>query len=512
MANRSTTLIGAAAIVGAACTMLAPQTASAQSLGLEFVVGGISRAVDMAQAPGDFDRLYVAEKRGRIRVIDGGVIQPLSFLDITTRVGTSNQLFDEQGFLGMAFHPDYQNNGFIYVNYTNNAGNTVVERYTATSPLFTPLTGSQIVMTINQPFNNHNGGWMDFGPDGYLYIGTGDGGARDDPFNNSQNTNTLLGNILRIDVDNDDFPSDPNKNYAIPSTNPFASAAGADEIWAYGLRNPWRNDIDPANGNLITADVGQDVIEEINLQFASAPGAGPGDAGYEGGKNYGWRCYEGNNLYITTGGCPGAGTLDFPKQTYNHGVGLSITGGMIYRGCAIPELDGTYFYADFLTQRAWSIKFDGAGNATDFTVRTGEVHPTNGASRVSSFGRDNLGELYVVDHTLGQVWRIVADNTAGFTADDCDMNNEPDACEIAKNPALDANSNGILDVCEDAECPCDWNADGSLNDQDFFDWANDFFTQTGPQGNFDFNGDGNDNDQDWFDFTNCFFNPPAECQ
>lgn len=389
----------------------------AAPLTTELVVSGLARPVYVTHAPGDFDRIFILEQRsgstGRIRIFDLTTNTLIAQPFLSQTVNTSS----EQGLLGLAFHPDYANNGKFYINYTTNSGGsrTVVDEFTVSSNpgIADPLSRRQ-VLSISQPFSNHNGGWIEFGPDGYLYISTGDGGSGGDPGNRSQTiTNQLLGKMLRLDVDGDDFPADANRNYAIPADNPFVGVTGDDEIWAYGLRNAWRNSFDPATGDLYMADVGQNAIEEISFQPGSSVG----------GENYGWRCYEGNSAF-NTGGCGPASNYVFPIQTYTHAGGnCSITGGEIYRGCAIPELDGTYFYSDVCSSQVWSLKYDGS-SVSDFQNRTAEL---GAGTSIVSFGRDAYGEMYICN-LGGQVRKIVRD---GAPLVDCDENGVEDACQIA---------------------------------------------------------------------------------
>ena len=262
--------------------------------------------------------------------------------------------------LGLAFHPDYTTTGFFYVNYTDNLGDTVVARYTvsAKDPNVADPDSAQTVLTQDQPFSNHNGGQVAFGPDGYLYIALGDGGSGGDPQENGQNLNTWLGKILRVDVNGDDFPGDPNRNYAVPPDNPFVSDPNAlDEIWAYGVRNPWRCTFDRVTGDFFIADVGQGAWEEINFQPAASPG----------GENYGWDVLEGGlhgpqpvpggNCFedFPQGSCNaflnGGSTL--PVLEYSHSFGCSVTGGYRYRGQLYPQLDGIYFYSDLCSGIIW---------------------------------------------------------------------------------------------------------------------------------------------------------------
>lgn len=407
-------------------------------LGTEIVTSGLSRPVFVTHAPGDFDRIFIVEQRsgntGRIRVFDLTTDTLLATPFLSQTVATSS----EQGLLGLAFHPDYANNGKFYINYTRSGGDTIVDEFTvsAGNPNVADAGSRKQVLFIDQPFSNHNGGWIGFGPDGYLYVGMGDGGSANDPGNRAQDiTNQLLGKMLRLDVDGDDFPGDAGRNYAIPASNPFVGVTGDDEIWAYGLRNPWRCAFDSATGDLWMGDVGQNQIEEIDFQPAAS----------NGGENYGWRCYEGNNAFIT-GGCAPANTMEFPIHTYTHSQGCSVSGGEVYRGCAIPELDGTYFFADFCTSRVWSLKYDGV-NVTDFEDRTFEL--TAGSS-ISSFGLDAYGEMYICN-LGGQVRRII--RTDGVQ-EDCDGDGVEDACQIAAgnppacgcNDADIAEPYGILDL------------------------------------------------------------------
>jgi glucose/arabinose dehydrogenase len=293
--------------------------------------------------------------------------------------------------LGMAFHPDYLDNGYFYVNYTNTSGHTVIARYQVSANANVANSSSaQILLTINQPYSNHNGGHIAFGPDGYLYIGMGDGGSAGDPQNYAQNPQNLLGKMLRIDVNQ-------GTTYGIPDSNPFVGDSSTlPEIWAIGLRNPWKFSFDRETGDLYIGDVGQNVWEEINFQSASSTG----------GENYGWRCYEADVAYNTTG-CQGAATYEAPIGAYNHSSPYSfcsITGGVVYRGSNYPAMQGIYFFSDYCDGDIYSLTFDGSGwNDTElFSSNAGIV----------AFGEDATGEVYVVNNS-GTIYRL--QDTCPFT-------------------------------------------------------------------------------------------------
>ncbi|MEM7102055.1 MAG: PQQ-dependent sugar dehydrogenase [Bacteroidota bacterium] len=356
-------------------------------LSLQTFASGFNRPVDIAHA-GD-DRIFVVEQDGTIRIIDGtGTVLSTPFLNIDPIVGSTG---NEQGLLGLAFHPNYSSNGFFYVNYTNNSGNTHVSRFTVTAnPNVADPASELIIYSFNQDFSNHNGGDLNFGPnDGYLYIATGDGGSGGDPNNRAQNTLNAQGKMLRIDVDN---PSGGN-NYGIPADNPFVGSFSVlDEIWALGLRNPWRFSFDRTTGDMYIGDVGQGNWEEINFQPASS----------NGGENYGWRCYEGNNVFNTSG-CGPIGNYTFPIHEYlsNFPTGCSITGGYVYRGSAFPNMIGKYFYADYCAGNFWFIEPDGMGGFTNTSL----ANLSNW--EYASFGEDVNGELYVTGLSSGNIFRII---------------------------------------------------------------------------------------------------------
>ena len=385
--------------------------AAAQTpLATELVVSGLDEPLYATAPPGDADRLFVVEQPGRVRVIDLTVDPPAlvgtPFLDITGRVVNSA---NEQGLLGLAFHPDFQSNGFFYVDYTGAGGATRVSRFAVTGadPNVADSSTEQVLLTISQPQGNHNGGWIGFSPlDGMLYIATGDGGGAGDNGSghtpgtgNSQDiTNNLLGKMLRIDVDT---TTAPGGSYGIPPGNPFVGVTGDDEIWSYGLRNPWRNAFDSETGDLYIADVGQNLWEEVDFQPASSTG----------GENWGWRCREGAHTFSTGGACSSTASID-PVYEYSHGGSpfrCSVTGGEVYRGCAVPDLQGTYFLADLCSSQIWSLRMAG-GVATEVADRTAELAPTGAGSLslITSFGRDALGELYIVARG-GDLFRVVPD-------------------------------------------------------------------------------------------------------
>lgn len=343
----------------------------------------------VAHAPGDPGRLYVATQQGRILVWDGAAFLPTPFLDISSIVNTSH---GEQGLLGFAFHPDYAANGLLYVHYTNQpAGDSLIVRFarSATDPNRADATSGTLVLFVDQPYPNHNGGQVVFGPDGFLYLGFGDGGGGGDPNENAENLGSLLGKILRIDVDG-------GAPYAIPPSNPFVGVAGArEEVWAYGLRHPWRFDFDPRTGDLWIGDVGQDAIEEVNFE----------PAGSGGGRNYGWDRMEGSLCFEPATGC-NDGTLTLPVIEYpNAGFAeCSVIGGNVYRGAQHPDLYGRYVYADACSGRFWTARPDGAGG---FVAEEALVSPV----RPSTFGSDAAGELYVGD-LRGGFYRLRAPSPA----------------------------------------------------------------------------------------------------
>ena len=343
------------------------------------LASGLDDPLGVVNAGDGSDRLFVVLQPGRILIWDGGQFLPTPFLNIENRVSCCG----ERGLLGLAFHPDYTNNGELYVNYTDNSGDTVIARYSVSQvdPDVADPNSEEILLTIDQPFSNHNGGQINFGPDGYLYIGTGDGGSAGDPGNRAQNLQDLLGKMLRIDVDT-------TAPYGIPADNPFVgNPAARDEIWAYGLRNPWRFSFDRDTGDMFIGDVGQNLIEEIDYQLADSPG----------GENYGWRLMEGSDCFDPPSNC-NDGTLTLPILEYEHfgggGFNCSVTGGYRYRGANQTEIDGLLIYGDYCSGKIWA----GAQVQGDFWVAI-EALDTNEA--ITSFGEDEDGELYMVEQGGG---------------------------------------------------------------------------------------------------------------
>lgn len=388
---------------------------------LERVASGLQKPTFLTTPSTDISRVFILEKdRARVRILDRDTNTLLAtpFLTISD-VSTGG----ERGLLGMAFHPDYDSNGFFYLNFTDSDGDTVIRRYRVDpdNPDLADAGSGVNVLTISQPQANHNGGWIGFGPDGFLYGATGDGGSSNDSGSghsagtgNAQDlTGNLLGKLLRLDIDGDDFPGDSGRNYAIPADNPFVGRSGDDEIWAFGLRNPWRCSFDRETNDLWIADVGQGLKEELNVI----------PAGLGAGSNFGWRLREGTSATPSDGigGARPDGSID-PIYEYTHGSGplqgFSVTGGYVYRGPA-PELRGHYFFADFVTKHLWSLQFDGsAANqhdgsnfknfrdwSNDLPVNVGQLN------NVASFGEDALGNLFILDFD-GEIFELVSDSVA----------------------------------------------------------------------------------------------------
>jgi glucose/arabinose dehydrogenase len=341
-------------------------------------VAGLYLPVDIRNAGDGSGRLFVVERPGRIRIVKDGLLFQDPFLDISDRVGSKGS---EQGLLGLAFHPNYETNGFFYVNYTDRNGDTVISRFSVGPDSNRADPGSELRMLgVPQPYANHNGGAVAFGPDGYLYLGLGDGGSQGDPNGNGQSLNSLLGKILRLDVDHD-VP------YSIPADNPYAASGEVyQEIWASGLRNPWRFSFDPASGDLYIGDVGQNDWEEIDIDPAGV-----------GGLNFGWNSYEGNHPYA---GSASSAAFAFPVAEYNHNMGCSVTGGVVSRGANLPAWNGIYLYGDFCTGFVWGLLTQGGSWQSQLLFQTG--------LGLSTFGVDEAGDVYVADYRSGTIYRLAS--------------------------------------------------------------------------------------------------------
>lgn len=371
-----------AALIGIACSGEAIDGPGppVSELRLALVTDALSQPVHVAAAPGDPDRLFVVEQAGRIRILEAGVLIASPFLDITSRVSCCG----ERGLLSMAFDPAHAENGRFYVYYTDQSGATRVVRFrVGPDPNAADPTSEELVLGVAQPYANHNGGLVAFGPDGYLYVGLGDGGSAGDPDGNGQNPSTLLGSLLRISVGE-------TAGYAVPADNPFVGHPSArPEIWAYGLRNPWRFSFDRSTGDLYIADVGQARLEEVNVELRTSTG----------GVNWGWDTMEGTECFGSAS-CDQSG-LTLPVLEYDHGQGCSVIGGHVYRGSDLPDLRGTYFYSDYCSAWIRSFRYQG-GEAVDRTDWTGVLDP---AGNVTSMGEDARGELYVTTQS-GRLYRI----------------------------------------------------------------------------------------------------------
>ncbi len=360
-------------------SLVFPLLSAAQTVGLQLFAEGFTAPTEIVNA-GD-SRLFVAEQGGMIKIVNvDGLVNAAPFLNLSGFISTGG----ERGLLGLAFHPQYETNGYFYVDYTDPAGNTVIARYTrdVANPDMADPTSKVELLTVQQPFSNHNGGCLRFGPDGYLYIAMGDGGSGGDPNNNAQNKNSLLGKLLRIDVNN-------GSPYTNPATNPFmGSIDGADEVWAYGLRNPWKFSFNRTTGELWIADVGQDAREEINRMPSGTAGV-----------NYGWRCYEGSVVY-NGAGCDAASSYTMPFAEYTHAStsGCSITGGYVYTGTVFPAFTGKYIFADYCNNKVGLL---------DTTTGAISYSTAFGGNNITAFGEDNTGEIYAAGKTSGKIYRVI---------------------------------------------------------------------------------------------------------
>lgn len=359
-------------------TGIVTKTEDMPVIALERAAQGLKKPTHITGMSGD-ERLFVTEQEGRVRIVKAKVLLDAPFLDIASRVSCCG----ERGLLSIAFPPGYEKKKYFYVNYTDKNGNTVVTRYrTSANPDVADPKSEEVLLRVDQPYANHNGGQLAFGPDGFLYIGIGDGGSGGDPHGYAQKGNTLLGKILRIDVESGKTP------YTVPQANPFTAMKNyRPEIWALGLRNPWRFSFDRTTGDLFIADVGQNRYEEIDFQPASG----------KGGENYGWNVMEGNHCY-TEKACDRTG-LTMPVVEYGHSDGCSVTGGYVYRGKEYPALEGIYFYGDFCSGRIWGLSKKKDGWENSMLVHTDHS--------ISTFGEDGKGSIYAADYKKGEVYEVV---------------------------------------------------------------------------------------------------------
>jgi glucose/arabinose dehydrogenase len=406
----------ALALVGIASLTAGTAAAQTPQLTLNLVAQGLNQPTAIAFPDDGTGRMFVVERAGTIRIHDGVSLLPTPFLDISSLVLDD---FSERGLLGLAFHPDFANNDYFFVYYSADAsgpplsdGDSVVARYSvsAGNPNVADPASALIVLTVDQPDWNHNGGQIELGPDGFLYVALGDGGGGGDPGDNGQDPTTLLGSILRVDVDGDDFPADAWSNYSIPPDNPFVgNAGGLDEIWVWGLRNPWRFSFDRFTGDLFIGDVGQGTYEEVSFQpFNSS-----------GGENFGWDCFEGNHIYSSSAPSCTTDPNDYvpPILEYSHSqftsFACSVTGGYRYRGTRHARLQGLYLFADYCAGYIFAGSETSPGSWS-FEVLFPQAGDTS--FNVTTFGEDRQGELYVAAYDLGHVYRI-GEASGGVSAD-----------------------------------------------------------------------------------------------
>ena len=367
---------------GGSLSTTPPPTGGSSAIALTPFVSGFTNPIDF-QSPDDASgRIFIVQQPGIIQIVSGGSTLPATFLDISGKVNFDSA---EQGLLGLAFHPSFSSNRRFYLNYDRLVGSqiqTVIAEYqVSTNPNLADAASERILLTVNQPFENHKGGQMAFGPDGFLYIAFGDGGSGGDPLGNGQNLQTLLGKIARIDVDH----ADAGLQYAIPADNPFVGTTNRGEIFAYGFRNPWRFSFERGTGRLFVADVGQDKFEEIDL--------------VQKGGNFGWNTMEGAHCFSPASGCVMTG-LTLPIAEYDHSEGATVIGGYVYHGTAITSLAGAYILGDFGNGKIWKLT-EGSSTWTRTLLLTS-------GHNMSAFGQDAAGELYVVDYSAGSVFKIVA--------------------------------------------------------------------------------------------------------
>ncbi|MEC9447659.1 MAG: PQQ-dependent sugar dehydrogenase [Candidatus Neomarinimicrobiota bacterium] len=384
--------------------------AEEKNLSSVLIADGYKKPVFITSYPNNAKLLYIVEQAGLIKLINDGKKLSRPFFDINKRVVNPNRPGDERGLLGFAFHPNHTNNGKFYINYMDNDGNTIVSEFSTNSELRANHKSERIILKLKQPYGNHNGGDIQFGPDGYLYISIGDGGKAGDPLNAGQDLSSLFGKIIRIDIE--------QKPYGIPKSNPFFGQKGKrEEIWAWGLRNVWRFSFDKQTGDKYLADVGQNKWEEVNFEPASS----------EGGLNYGWRIMEANHCYDPKENCPTEGLIkpiiEYPNDA-NHPAfafriieelsfsetdveGCSVTGGYVYRGQKIKSMQGQYIFGDYCSGNIWTLKVVN-GKAINFKNRTEEINIGGGefTTYISSFGQDSDGEIYIIDYN-GGIYKLI---------------------------------------------------------------------------------------------------------
>ena len=384
--------------------------AEEKNLSSVLIADGYKKPVFITSYPNNAKLLYIVEQAGLIKLINDGKKLSRPFFDINKRVVNPNRPGDERGLLGFAFHPNHTNNGKFYINYMDNDGNTIISEFSTNSKLRADHKSERIILKLKQPYGNHNGGDIQFGPDGYLYISIGDGGKAGDPLNAGQDLSSLFGKIIRIDIE--------QKPYGIPKSNPFFGQKDKrEEIWAWGLRNVWRFSFDKQTGDKYLADVGQNKWEEVNFEPASS----------EGGLNYGWRIMEANHCYDPKENCPTEGLIkpiiEYPNDA-NHPAfafriieelsfsetdveGCSVTGGYVYRGQKIKSMQGQYIFGDYCSGNIWTLKVVN-GKAINFKNRTEEINIGGGefTTYISSFGQDSDGEIYIIDYN-GGIYKLI---------------------------------------------------------------------------------------------------------
>lgn len=364
------------------------------ALGTVQVAAGFDRPVYVTSARDGSGRLFVVEQSGRIRIVRDGIVQATTYLDLNSLTTAGG----ERGLLGLAFSPGYRVNGRLYVNYTDHSGNTVVARYVVADPAadVAAIKATRVILRVAQPYANHNGGCLQFGPGDYLYIGMGDGGSAGDPGNRAQNRRSLLGKMLRIDTGDRTLASTYSGTYKIPPSNPYAKRKGIrKEIWSQGLRNPWRFSFDSATRDLWIGDVGQDAREEIDFAAAGTSG-----------QNWGWHLWEGTARYVTAPRRLSKRGYSFPIMQYSHPIGESVTGGYVYRGSAFPALKGTYLFADFVNGWIGGVRRTTPSGKLLRTPQRAALLQTTAS--ISSFGVDEAQNLYFTDYAGGTLVRITA--------------------------------------------------------------------------------------------------------